>query len=132
MVELLADLRSRDRERIAARMGRSFEFVVEATDVALDPMSPRRAARSLVNGLGEPFVGYRPLVRGSRIRCERGVTPEKLFPGSTFLNARYDRAVLTAGRGPNGDEEAFVFLARRSNGTFYWRGIVYSLAGFRS
>jgi hypothetical protein len=129
---LLADLAARDEKRLAARMSNGFEFVVEATDVAIPPMTARAAASAFVDGLAEPFRGYRPLVRGSSIDCEPSVTPEKLSPGNWILKGKYAAAFLTTGWGPGGDEEAFVYLERRSDGTPYWRGVWYSLAGFRS
>jgi hypothetical protein len=128
---LLADLSSRKERRIAARVAKRFSFVAEATDVDPLVMTPAEAAAAMVDGLGEPFVGYRPLVAGSRIRCVRHPTAAVRDLGAWMLDGAYDAKILTRGWGPDGDEEAFLYLVRRADGSIVWKAVLYSLAGFR-
>jgi len=108
-----------------------FDFVVDATDVAIPPLSAAAAATAFVDGLKEPgFDGYWPLAPAAAVRCLPGITPAKLFPGNEILKGQFTEAFLTSGWGTTAKEEAFLYLAKRADGSPYWRGIWYSLAGF--
>lgn len=126
---LLADLAARDPERLASRVSDTFDFVVEGTDVAIPPMSADEAAAAMIDGLPGGFQGYRPLAPGALVVCLPGVTPAAVG-GDAILEGLDTEAFLTTGWGASSREEAFVYLARQPDGTPYWRGIWYSLAGF--
>lgn len=135
-VESVADMARRDADALEARMGRSFKFVIEATDVDIPAREPDRAVGELLTGLREEgFMGSDgkprivPLAEGARIRCVSGV-PLDRETGRAILGRDYEAAFLATGWGSAGDEEAFVFLTRNASGRLVWRGLWYSIAGF--
>ena len=133
---LLADLERRDAAALQARMGKSFTFVMEATDVAIPARRPERAVRELLTGLraegfmdsdGTPRIV--PLARAARVRCVSDTQLDRAT-GLAILGRGFEAAFLASGWGKAGDEEAFVFLARNASGRLVWRGVWYSIAGF--
>ena len=133
---LLRDMALRDAGALEAAMGKSFTFVVEATDVTIPDQRARGAVRTLLTGLrADGFLGQGgrpeivPLARAAKVRCEPGV-PLDDATGAAILGRPYDAAFLTTGWGKRGDEEAYVFLARNADGRIVWRGVWYSTTGF--
>jgi hypothetical protein len=129
---LLDEIGRRDRSALADRMPRRFQYMVEASDVALQRVPAATAARQLFEGVadpdGEPW--FLPVAPHVTIRCVRAVTAANLHADRSFWPTQWDAAVLTGGWGEEGDAEGLLMLGTAADGRLVWRGLVFSHAGF--
>lgn len=131
VVALLGELRRSDRAALATRMAPRFQFVVEATDVGLDPVSPSIAVKELYAGVPDPEgrMWFLPLAAGAEVACVRTVSLDDLNADAGFWPG-WDVGVLSTGWGAERRSQAIIVLGRASDGAPVWQGLFYSLVGF--
>lgn len=112
-------------------MAKRFQYVVEATDVGLDPVAPSVAVKQLYAGVPDPEGNpwFLPLAKGAKVRCVRAVRLADLNADSSFWPG-WDVGVLSTGWGEDGNREAIIVLGHRADGSPVWRGLFYTFVGF--